>query len=140
DLRGPLFRLADFRRLTSVLQEARSLAAASDDRPRLAWTLAFLAANQTFQTGDLDQVMEHIQRAEQIAAGLGEFELTIVVSRYLGQILFGLGEYGRAIEVLRGPRAASGRFSDATLHAAADRAGGRLARLSRALTLSDREI
>ncbi len=102
DLRGPLFRLADFRRLISVLQEARSLAAASDDRPRLAWTLAFLAANHTFQTGDLDQAMEDIQRAEQIAAGLGDFELTIVVSSYLGQVLFGMGEYGRAIEVLRG--------------------------------------
>jgi predicted ATPase len=101
DLRAPLFRLAEFRRLISVLQEAQSLAAALDDRSRLGWTLAFLA-NHIFQTGDLDQAMEHIQRADHIAAGLGAFDLSILVSSSLGQILFGMGEYGRAIEVLKG--------------------------------------
>jgi len=101
DLRAPLFRLGDFRRLVTVLQETRSLAAALDDRSRLAWTLAFLA-NHFYQTGDLEQAMEYIQRADQIVASLGEFELSIVVSSNLGQIFFGMGEYGRAIEVLQG--------------------------------------
>jgi class 3 adenylate cyclase/tetratricopeptide (TPR) repeat protein len=98
DLRSPLFRLAEFRRIASVLQEAQSIATDLDDRSRLGWVLAFLA-NVIFQTGDLEEAMECIQRAARIADALGKFELRIIVNMYLSQILFGLGEYGRAIEV-----------------------------------------
>jgi tetratricopeptide (TPR) repeat protein len=97
DLRSPLFQLGEFRRLVNTLQEAQALAADLDDQSRRGWVLAFLA-NHTFQCGDLDEAMGYARRAADIAEGLGDLMLGMVVNMYTGQILFGMGEYDRAIK------------------------------------------
>jgi tetratricopeptide (TPR) repeat protein len=100
DLRAPLFHLAEFPRLISVLQEAQSLATDLDDRSRLGWVLVFLG-NHTAQTGDLEQAAAYCEQAAHIADGLGDFALRLVASTYLGQVWFGMAEYRLAIEVLK---------------------------------------
>jgi tetratricopeptide (TPR) repeat protein len=82
------------------LGEAEALARALDDGARLGRVLATMAF-VLWTTGDYDGAMAAGQQALALAAALGDSALQMAVSYRLGQVYGNLGDFGRAVELLR---------------------------------------
>jgi tetratricopeptide (TPR) repeat protein len=99
-LRGTLFQLGEYGRCLALLGEAEALARALDDRARLGRVLAVMA-QVLRQTGDLDGAMAAAQQALGFAAVLGDSALQAQAAFHLGQTYHTIGDFGRAVALLR---------------------------------------
>src|SRR5262245_20496246 len=100
DLRNTLLPLGENARIFACLGEAEALAKALDDPPRLARVSAYLST-ACFVMGDNDRAVEYGERAFALIATLGDFSLQVELHFRLGQIYHAIGEYRRAMDVLR---------------------------------------
>jgi tetratricopeptide (TPR) repeat protein len=100
DLRHALWVLGDVRPMLSYLREAETLAAALDDQRRLGRVAAYMCRSFG-ELGDLDRAVTSGQRALAVAEALSDFALQILANHYLGYTYGALGDYRRAIELLR---------------------------------------
>jgi predicted ATPase/class 3 adenylate cyclase len=100
DLGDALIPLGDHGRSRALFSEAEALARRLGDRARLAQVLANMAIVRRLQ-GDLEGAVAAGRRALELAAALGDRALQVAASHRLGQAYFGLGEFGRAAELLR---------------------------------------
>ena len=96
----PLNSLGEPERRLALLGEAEALARALDDRARLGRVLASVAFVLR-QTGDSDGAIAAGQQALALAAALGDSTLQGQASLSLGQTFYGIGDFGRAAELLR---------------------------------------
>jgi len=96
----PLNSLGEPERRLALLGEAEALARALDDRARLGRVLLWVATVHR-QTGDPDGAIAAGQQALALAAALGDSDLQGRASQTLGMTYFGLGDFGRAAELLR---------------------------------------
>jgi tetratricopeptide (TPR) repeat protein len=94
-LGGSLQALGEYGWSLALLGEAEALARALDDRARLGWVLAKRADVLRF-TGDFDGAVAAGQQALALAAALGERALQVRASHHLGQIYYGIGDFGQA--------------------------------------------
>jgi predicted ATPase len=99
-LRGTLFQLGEYGRCLALLGEAEARARALDDRARLGRVLAVMA-QVLRQTGDLDGAMAAAQQALGFAAVLSDRALQAQAAFHLGQTYHTIGDFGRAVELLR---------------------------------------
>jgi tetratricopeptide (TPR) repeat protein len=99
-LRTSLFHLGEFGQIFDHLREAEILAEALGDQGRLARVSDFMAANFNV-LGDHDRALESGQRAVAAAAALGRSPLQVATNFHLGAAHYSLGDYRRAIDVLR---------------------------------------
>jgi tetratricopeptide (TPR) repeat protein len=83
-----------------MLGETRVLARALDDRTQLGRVLAEMI-HVLLVTGDYDGAIAAGQQALELAAALGGSALQGHASYYLGQAYIGIGDFGRAVELLR---------------------------------------
>jgi class 3 adenylate cyclase/tetratricopeptide (TPR) repeat protein len=100
DLGDALIPLGDHGRSRALFSEAEALAQRLDDRARLTQVLANMAIVRRLQ-GDLEGAVMVGRRALELATALGDRALQIAASHRLGQAYYGLGEFGRAAELLR---------------------------------------
>ena len=96
----PLNSLGEPERRLALLGEAEALARALDDRARLGQVLTWMATVLR-QTGDSDGAIAAGQQALALAAALGDSTLQGQASVPLGQTYYGIGDFGRAAELLR---------------------------------------
>jgi class 3 adenylate cyclase/tetratricopeptide (TPR) repeat protein len=101
DLRAALHFLGERERVLVYLHEADLLAEALRDQRRLGQVLAS-KANAFLMVGDAQHAVAASQRALASGADLGDIGLQATASFFLGEAYHALGDYGRAIEVLRG--------------------------------------
>jgi tetratricopeptide (TPR) repeat protein len=99
-LGSPLFRLGEYRRDLALLGEAEALTRVRDDRVRLGRVLAQMALVLRL-TGDPDGAIAAGRQAIELAAEIGESALQAQASYTLGQVYHGIGDFGRAAELLR---------------------------------------
>jgi tetratricopeptide (TPR) repeat protein len=97
---GPLTALGENGRRRALLSEAEALARALDDRAWLGRVLARMAMVLRL-TGDPTGAIVVGQQALELAAALGNSALQMEASHRLGQIYLSLGDFGRAVELLR---------------------------------------
>jgi tetratricopeptide (TPR) repeat protein len=95
-----LTQLGEHGRRLVLLGEAESLARALDDQARLGWVLSSMA-HVLRQTGDHDGAMAAGHQALEIAAVLGDSALQGQAAHRLGQAYYAIGDFGRAVELLR---------------------------------------
>jgi len=100
DLRNTLLPLAENARIFDCLGEAEALAKTLDDPQRLARVSAYLST-AFFVVGDNTRAIETGERALAITATLGDFWLQIEMNFRLGQVYHAIGEYRRAMDLLR---------------------------------------
>jgi tetratricopeptide (TPR) repeat protein len=104
DLRLALARqlraLGEYRRQLALLDEAETLARGLDDRPRLGQVLAQMT-HGLWLTGDPKGAIAAGQQALELAAALGERALQGQASYQLGRVYSAIGDFGRAVELLR---------------------------------------
>ncbi len=100
NLRTSLFHLGDFEPIFDHLHEAEILAEALGDQQRQALVFAFMSANFNV-LGDHDHAVESGQRALAVAAPLGIPRLQVTTNFQLGTAYYSMGDYRRAIDVLR---------------------------------------
>jgi predicted ATPase/class 3 adenylate cyclase len=100
DVGDALIPLGDHWRSHALFSEAEALARRLGDRARLTQVLANMAIVRRLQ-GDLEGAVTAGRRALELAAALGDRALQVAASHRLGQAYFGLGEFGRAAELLR---------------------------------------
>ena len=100
DLRNALLPLGEHQRILGHLRAAERLAVALDDQRRLGRVLSFLT-HYFKVTEDLDRALETGQRALVISETLGDFALQVEAHFHLGRLSYVLGDYGRAITVIR---------------------------------------
>ncbi len=104
DLRHELARVlvpsGEHPRMVAMLREAEVMAAGLGDDPRLARTLALLCAAY-WEIGDSAGALETGHRAADLAERAGTAELRVMANYSLGGALRGIGEYRRAVLVLR---------------------------------------
>jgi predicted ATPase len=100
DLGDALIPLGDYERSRALLSEAEALARRLDDRARLAQVLANLAIVWRLQ-GDLEGAVKAGRCGLELATALGDRALQVAAAHRLGQAYYGLGEFGRAVELLR---------------------------------------
>jgi len=100
DLRTSLFHLGEFGQIFEHLRTAETLAETLGDRERAARILDFMSANFNV-LGEHDRAVESGQRAIAFAATLGIPRLQVATHFHVGAAYYSLGEYRRAIEVLR---------------------------------------
>jgi class 3 adenylate cyclase/tetratricopeptide (TPR) repeat protein len=100
DLRNALWPLREIRHTLDYLREAETLAKALDDQPRLGRVFAFMC--RYFRgMGDHDSAVASGQHALAIAETLGDFALQVIAHFFLGTAYHVLGDYPRAMELLR---------------------------------------
>jgi tetratricopeptide (TPR) repeat protein len=99
-LRGPLTQLGEYGRCLSLLGEAEARARALDDRARLGWVLAGMADIRRVM-GDHDSTMEVSQQVLALAVTLGDSALQAQASLTLGQAYYTMGDFCRAVALLR---------------------------------------
>jgi tetratricopeptide (TPR) repeat protein len=92
-------------RSLALLSEAAARARQLDDRSRLGGALARMVTVHGI-VGDVAGALAAGQEALELAAALGDLALHVHASYRLGQAYTGMGEYRRAVEVLRGNVAA----------------------------------
>jgi tetratricopeptide (TPR) repeat protein len=92
------------------LGEAEALARALDDRARLGRVLARMAQVRWI-TGDHDSALAAGRQALELAAALGDSALQVEASLYLGQAYYTVGDFGRAVGLLRWSMEAADRES-----------------------------
>jgi tetratricopeptide (TPR) repeat protein len=95
-----LHLLGEYGRYLALLGEAEALARALDDRIRLGLVLTQMA-RVLRQTGDPDDAMAAGQQALELAAALSDRALQAEAAFYLGQVYWGVGDFGRAAALLR---------------------------------------
>jgi len=100
DLRNALWSLGEFRHMLDYLREAATFAEALDDQPRLGRASAYMC-RYFREMGDHDRAVESGQHALAVAETLGDFALQVVAQHYLGVAYHTLGNYPRAMELLR---------------------------------------
>jgi class 3 adenylate cyclase/tetratricopeptide (TPR) repeat protein len=104
DLRLALWRslvsLGELQRLVGYLREAETLAAAIDDPYRLALVSAYMS-NHLWQAGDHQSALAYGERAVALATAAGDLALQLQARVYLSMPCYTLGDYDRAIALLR---------------------------------------
>jgi class 3 adenylate cyclase/tetratricopeptide (TPR) repeat protein len=100
DLRHSLLALGEVERTGGLLEEARALAEALDDRPRLARIL-FGSSNYFRISGDPHRALESARRALAIAEILEDVSLKVSASYELAMAWASLGEYRKAADTQR---------------------------------------
>ena len=101
DLRNALWSLGEIRQMLDHLREAATLAEALDDQPRLGRVSAYMC-RYCREMGDHDGAVESGQHALVVATALGDFALQVMTQHYLGVAYHTLGDYPRAMGLLRG--------------------------------------
>jgi class 3 adenylate cyclase len=90
----------EYQRSLVLLGEAEALARQLDDRAQLGQVLSRISwVRRTL--GDLDGAIAAGQQALEVAATLGDSDLQTAASYRLGQVYYGIGDFGRAAELLR---------------------------------------
>jgi class 3 adenylate cyclase/tetratricopeptide (TPR) repeat protein len=100
DLRNALLPLNDHERMLDCLRQAESIAAALDDRRRLARGSVYMA-HCFWRIRDHERGAAALQRASAIAATLGDFHLQVESDYYLGLSYYSVGAYPEAIDLSR---------------------------------------
>ena len=100
DLRNALWSLGEIRQMLDYLREAATLAEALDDQPRLGRVSAYMC-RYFREMGDHDGAVESGQHALAVAETLGDFALQVMAHHYLGVAYHILGDYRRAMGLLR---------------------------------------
>jgi predicted ATPase/class 3 adenylate cyclase len=95
-----LIPLGEHERSHALLSEAESLARRLNDRAPLARVLAKMAIVQRMQ-GNLEDAVAAGRQALELGAELGDRTLQVAAAHRLGQAYYGLGDFGRAAELLR---------------------------------------
>jgi class 3 adenylate cyclase/tetratricopeptide (TPR) repeat protein len=99
-LRHALNQRRERDRVLTYLREAEALAQGLGDQRRLGWVAAYLT--DCFGViGDSPRAVEVGQRALALAGILGDTALQVVTHLFLGRAYYGLGDYPRAIDLLR---------------------------------------
>ncbi|PYM41649.1 MAG: hypothetical protein DME16_24740, partial [Candidatus Rokuibacteriota bacterium] len=99
-LRNALTPLGQAERTLEHLREAEKLARLLGDERRLGRVLSF-TANCLYIMADYEGAIEASEQARQHAKSLEDFPLSVAAGMYLGRASAGLGDYGRAADVLR---------------------------------------
>jgi len=100
ELSGALMPLGAHARMLVVLTEAEALAGALGDDRRLARSLSFRGQN-LWELGRLSEALEAGERALGIADRAGDLDLSVVGSFSMGGAARALGDYPRAVALLR---------------------------------------
>ena len=100
DLRSALWALGELRQMLDHLREAATLAEALGDQRRLGRVAAFMC-RYLREMGDHDSAVESGQHALAVAETLGDFALQVMARHFLGVAYHTLGDYRRAMAVLR---------------------------------------
>ncbi len=104
DLRAELARvlvpLGEHPRIVRMLKEAQTLAAANEDHARLARTLAQLCSAY-WEVGDSAGALDTGARAVEVAEQVGDPDLRVIANFSLGGAVRAVGDYPRAIALLR---------------------------------------
>jgi class 3 adenylate cyclase/tetratricopeptide (TPR) repeat protein len=100
DLHRPLLLMGQVPRLVELHREAEEIARRIQDKPRLGWVACRMGvyswANAQYADG-----IAHCEETLQVAAAIGDPELRIVGTFFLGVINHALGNHQRAAELLR---------------------------------------
>jgi predicted ATPase/class 3 adenylate cyclase len=99
-LRHSLFALGEFGPIINHLRQAEAVAMTLDDQRRLGLATSYMA-HYFWITGDQDRAVESGQRALAIATAQADVVLQIETDFYLGQAYHALGDYQRAMDILR---------------------------------------
>jgi DNA-binding NtrC family response regulator/tetratricopeptide (TPR) repeat protein len=100
DLRNVLSVLGDHGPVLEHLRQAETLAQALGDQRRLGQVFSYMT-REFWQIGDFDRAIASGERALAIAAALDDFGLQIRTHSFLGQAYYFLGDYRRALDILR---------------------------------------
>jgi class 3 adenylate cyclase/tetratricopeptide (TPR) repeat protein len=100
DLRNALSNLGEIGRVLDYLREAAALAEALDDQQRLGKASAYMCRHFS-GIGDYDSAVASGQHALTVAETLGDFALQVMAHHYLGVVYYILGDYRRAMGLLR---------------------------------------
>jgi tetratricopeptide (TPR) repeat protein len=100
DLRRALAGFNDEERIREHLRHAETLAQALGDQRRLGWVYSYMTRSFC-PTADYDRAIATGERALAIAAALGDVDLQVATQGLLGQAFYFLGDYARAIDILR---------------------------------------
>jgi class 3 adenylate cyclase/tetratricopeptide (TPR) repeat protein len=100
DLRNALQQLGDRGPILEHLRQAETLAQALGDQHRLGRVLSYMTRH-FWDIAGYDRAIVAGERALAIAAALGDVGLQAVTQCFLGQIYHFLGDYGRALDILR---------------------------------------
>jgi tetratricopeptide (TPR) repeat protein len=100
EIRNVLQTLGEFGPILAHLQKAEALAETLANRRRLGWVSAYLT-DYFRLTGDQNRAIEAGERALRIAESLNDFALQVATYTWLGQALYGRGEYRRAATFFR---------------------------------------
>jgi DNA-binding NtrC family response regulator/tetratricopeptide (TPR) repeat protein len=100
EIRNALQTLGEFGPILAHLQKAEALAEALANGLRLGWVSAYLT-DYFRLTGDQARAIEAGERALRIAESLNDFPLQVATYTWLGQALYGRGEYRRAATFFR---------------------------------------
>jgi tetratricopeptide (TPR) repeat protein len=100
-LRSALLQLGEIRRMTEYLREAEALATAAGDRRRLAWVWTYMSICHLFGGAPAEAAVVG-ERAFALAEEVGDTALRATARTPWAHARRELGDYGRAIELLRG--------------------------------------
>src|SRR5205807_1146129 len=100
DLRAPLDRLRARGRSLDVLHEAEMLAEALGDQRRMAQVANWMT-NSFWMSSDYDRALASGQRWLALARAIGDVGSQAGAHNSLGTICYFIGDYRRAIEILR---------------------------------------
>jgi len=100
ELRPWLVPLADYHRVLSNLREAEAIAAELGDRRRLGLVCAYMT-DYFRLTGNSEQAVACGERIHVFATELEDFSLQVLANMLLGHACHAVGDYRRAVELLR---------------------------------------
>jgi DNA-binding NtrC family response regulator/tetratricopeptide (TPR) repeat protein len=100
-LRSALLQLGEIRRMTEYLREAEALATAAGDRRRLAWVWTYVSICHLFGGAPQEAAVVG-ERAFALAEEVGDVALRATARTPWAHACRELGNYTRAIELLRG--------------------------------------
>jgi class 3 adenylate cyclase/tetratricopeptide (TPR) repeat protein len=100
ELRPWLAPLGDYDRVLALLGEAEALARSLNDRRRLGLVRAYMTDGFRL-TGNNEQAVACGEEALALATEIGDLKLRIQAHLMLGHASHAVGDYGRAIELLR---------------------------------------
>ena len=100
EIRNVLQTLGEFGPMLAHLQKAETLAETLANDLRLGWVAAYLT-DYFRLTGDQTRAIEAGERALRVAESLKDFPLQVATYTWLGQALYGRGEYRRAAMFFR---------------------------------------
>jgi tetratricopeptide (TPR) repeat protein len=116
DLRGSLYPLGEFDKMLTYLKEAGDMAQGIADSRRLG-LVSIHTAEYFRQTGQFAQARRLAEEALVLGDKLQDLPVRLYASHYLGLACHALGDYRRAVEVLRSvvqsrqPESKSGAFA-----------------------------